>query len=216
MLKREGWLDNHKRVARIYREEGLQVRRRKRKKLTAAARAPMPAPTRPNQQWAMDFLMDATTGGRKLRVLAVVDEFTRECLGVEVDTSIGGTRVARALDRIVEFRGKPEGIRVDNGPEFAGRALDAWAYQQKIRLDFIRPGKPNDNAYIESFNGKFRDECINANEFFSLNEARDIIETWREDYNDERPHKSLGQMTPSEFARLQAEKLQLNEPGILT
>ena len=216
MLRREGWKDNRKRVARVYREEGLQVRRRKRKKLTAAARAPMPAPTRANQQWSMDFLMDTTTGGRRIRVLAIVDEFTRECLGVEVDTSIGGTRVARRLERIVEFRGKPDGIKVDNGPEFAGRALDAWAYENKIRLIFSRPGTPTDNAYIESFNGKFRNECINDNEFSSLNEARNIIERWREDYNDERPHSSLGDKTPSEFAKLQAEKLQLNDPEILT
>ena len=164
----------------------------------------------------MDFLMDATTGGRRIRVLAVVDEFTRECLGFEVDTSIGGTRVARKLDQIIEFRGKPESIKGDNGPEFAGRALDAWAYQMKIRLEFSRPGKPTDNPYIESFNGKFRDECINDNEFSSLNEARDIIETWREDYNDLRPHSSLDDKTPSEFARLQDKKLQLNNPEILT
>ena len=158
----------------------------------------------------MDFVMDTVSGGRRIRVLAVVDDFTRECLAVEVDSSIGGARVARVLDRLIEFRGKPEGITMDNGPEFAGRALDAWAYRNKVRLDFIRPGKPIENAYIESFNGRLRDECLNGNEFLSLREAQNIIESWREDYNDKRPHGSLGHLTPTEFALLEAKKLQTN------
>lgn len=161
----------------------------------------------------MDFLMDVTAMGRRVRILAIVDDYTRECLAVEVDTSIGGMRVARVLDQLVEFRGRPEGITVDNGPEFAGRALDFWAYRNKVRLDFIRPGKPIENAYIESFNGRLRDECLNGHEFISVREARDIIGTWREDYNNNRPHGSLRDMTPTEFARQELEKLQQNNPN---
>lgn len=216
MLRREGFLVNHKRVARIYREEGLQVRRRRRKKMAAAVRVPLPAPDKANMRWSMDFVMDVVSGGRRIRVLAVVDDFTRECLAVEVDSSIGGARVARVLDRIIEFRGKPEGITVDNGPEFAGRALDSWAYRNKVRLEFIRPGKPVENAYIESFNGRLRDECLNGNEFISLREAQAVIESWREDYNDQRPHGSLGHLTPTEFALLEAKKLQTNCTQFLT
>lgn len=216
MLRREGWKVNHKRVARIYREEGLQVRRKKRKKMTAAVRVPLAAASRPNEYWSMDFVMDVTLAGRRIRILAIVDDFTRECLAVEVDSSIGGARVARVLDRIVEFRGKPKAITVDNGPEFAGRALDAWAYQNKVQLDFIRPGKPVENCYIESFNGKFRDECLSVNEFLSLHEARTIIEVWRDDYNGQRPHTSLGSLTPIEFAKLNDEKLKDHDPERLT
>jgi putative transposase len=216
MLRREGWVVNHKRVARIYREEQLQVRRKKRKKMTAAVRVPLARPTKPNERWSMDFVMDVTMAGRRIRVLAIVDDFTRECLAVEVDSSIGGARVARVLDQIIDFRGKPKGITVDNGPEFAGRTLDAWAYRNKVQLDFIRPGKPVENCYIESFNGKFRDECLSVNEFLSLHEAKKIIEVWKDDYNGARPHSSLGQLTPIEFARLNEQKLQTNTPGDLT
>jgi putative transposase len=212
MLRREGWMVNHKRVARIYREERLQVRRRRRKKMTAVARVPLAAPSRPNERWSMDFLMDVLWGGRRIRILAVVDDFTRECLAVEVDTGMGGVYVARVLDRLLELRGRPSGITVDNGPEFAGRALDSWAYRNKVRLDFIRPGKPVENAYIESFNGRLRDECLNVNEFTSLPEARQIIHAWREDYNGKRPHGSLGHLTPIEFAIKEAEKLQQQNP----
>jgi putative transposase len=163
----------------------------------------------------MDFLMDVLSGGRRIRVLAIVDDYTRECLAVETDTSLGGARVVRVLERLAEFRGKPEGIKVDNGPEFSGRVLDAWAYQNKIRLDFIRPGKPVENAYIESFNGRLRDECLNTNEFVSLREAQDLIEAWKDDYNEKRPHGSLGHLTPREFAKQEAEKLQ-QTPPVLT
>ena len=209
MLRREGWTANHKRVARIYREEQLQVRRKRRKKMFSGVRKALPAPSVANERWSMDFVMDWTSGGRRIRVLTIVDDYTRECLAVEVDTSLGGTRVVRVLERLAEFRGKPKGITVDNGPEFAGRALDAWAYRNKVQLDFIRPGKPVENCYIESFNGKFRDECLNVNEFGSLREAQAIIEVWKEDYNERRPHTSLGQMTPAEFARSKEER-QLN------
>ena len=213
MLRREGWRVNHKRVARIYREEQLQVRRKRRKKMAAAARVRPPAPGRPNERWSMDFVMDALYSGRRIRALTVVDDYTRECLAVEVDTGIGGLHVARVLDRLVEFHGRPSGITVDNGPEFAGRALDAWAYRNKVRLDFIRPGKPVENCYIESFNGRLRDECLNGHEFMSLAQARNVIESWRQDYNTKRPHGSLGDLTPSEFALREAQKLQQNGPG---
>ena len=213
MLRREGWKVNHKRVARIYREEQLQVRRKRRKKMSAVVRVPLAAPSRSNERWSMDFLMDVLWGGRRIRILAIVDDYTRECLGVEVDTGMGGVYVARVLDRLIEHRGKPVGITVDNGPEFAGRALDAWAYRNQVRLNFIRPGKPVENCYIESFNGRLRDECLNGHEFTSLNEAQHIIQAWREDYNGKRPHGSLGDLTPTEFAKQEAEKLQQNGPG---
>ncbi len=211
MLRREGWKDNHKRVARVYREEGLQVRKRRRKKLAAAVRVPMAAPSQASQRWSMDFVMDALQHGRRIRILTIVDDFTRECLATEVDTSIGGVRVTQVLDQLVAFHGKPEGITVDNGPEFAGRALDGWAYNRKIKLNFIRPGKPVENAYIESFNGRLRDECLNVNDFISLRDARNTIGDWKEDYNVNRPHGSLGFQTPREFAQTQSKKLETQD-----
>lgn len=213
MLRREGWVVNHKRVARIYRQEQLQVRRKRRKKMTTAVRVPLTAPNRPNERWSMDFVMDVLWGGRRIRILTIVDDYTRESLAVEVDTGMGGAYVARVLDRLVESRSKPVGITVDNGPEFAGRALDAWAYRRKVRLNFIRPGKPVENCYIESFNGRLRDECLNSHEFVTLRDAKSIIETWRQDYNDKRPHGSLGDLTPIEFARLEVKKLKNNSLG---
>lgn len=216
LLRREGWTVNHKKVARIYREEHLQVRRKRRRKMTSGVRVPLAIPNAANERWSMDFVMDATSGGRRIRVLTIVDDFTRECLAVEVDTSLGGFRVARVLDRVAEFRARPKGITVDNGPEFAGRALDAWAYRNKVRLDFIRPGKPVENAYIESFNGRLRDECLNVNEFDSLRDAQNVIEAWRDDYNGRRPHGSLGDLTPLEFAQQAEKKLQQIHPGGLT
>jgi putative transposase len=212
MLRREGWRVNHKRVERIYREEGLQVRRRRRKKIAAAIRVPLPAPSRPHERWSMDFLMDVLSGGRRIRVLAIVDDYTRECLGIEVDTSLGGMRITQVLDRLVEFYGRPTGITLDNGPEFAGRVLDAWAYRHGVKLNFIRPGKPVENAYIESFNGKLRDECLNENEWGTLQEAQEKVAVWREDYNEARPHSSLGFLTPREFARQQTEKIRSQDP----
>lgn len=198
-LHREGWTDNHKRIARIYREEALQVRRRKRKRISRGEREPLVAANRPNQVWAMDFVSD-TAGGRKLRLFPVLDCYSRESLVIEVDTSIGGARVCRVLDRLVEQRGAPEQIMIDNGPEFAGSALDAWAYRRGVKLCFIDPGKPSQNGYIESFNGKLRDECLNENWFVDLADCRRTVEAWRQDYNTERPHSSLGGKTPAEFA----------------
>ena len=209
ILKREGLILNHKRTERIYREERLSLRIRKRKKRSSALRIELPKPERANQHLAMDFISDQLWQGRRFRVLTLVDLFTRECPVLEVDTSIGGMRVAHVLDRLVAMRGVPEVIRVDNGPEFTGKALDEWAYRNKVKLDFIQPGKPIQNAFIESFNGTFRAECLNDNWFSSLQDARRIIEEWRIDYNQERPHSSLGGQTPSEFANLKTRELKL-------
>ena len=200
LLQRQGQLVNWKRVYRVYREEGLAVRRRKRKRI-AVPRQPIPTPRRANERWSMDFVHDALHDGRRIRLLNVVDDCTRECLAIETDTSLPGLRVIEVLERLADARGVPRAIIVDNGPEFAGRALDRWAHERGVAIDFIRPGKPVDNAFVESFNGKLRDECLNGHWFQSLREAQEIIEAWREDYNQERPHRSLGGRTPSEYAR---------------
>jgi putative transposase len=206
LLKREGLVQNHKRTERIYRQEKLSLRIRKRKKLASQGRVELPKAERPNQLWAMDFLQDALYNGRRIRLLPIIDTYTKECFRIEVDTSIGGQRVAAVLSQIAAFRGLPENIVVDNGPEFISNALDAWAYERGIKLQFIRPGKPVDNAYMESFNGKFRDECLNQNWFASIEHARRLVEEWRIDYNEERPHSALGDLTPREFLRLEEEK----------
>jgi putative transposase len=199
-LRREGWTVNRKRVYRIYREAGLAVRRRKRKRIGPVERKPLPKPVAANLSWSMDFVSDGLADGRRLRCLTVVDDCTRECLAIEVDTSITGTRVKQVMNRLAEARGLPQSITVDNGPEFQGQGLDAWAYQANVNLSFIRPGKPNENAYIESFNGKFRDECLNEHWFITMAQARRVIELWRIEYNTERPHSSIGNITPEEYA----------------
>jgi putative transposase len=200
LLRRRGWRVNHKRVYRLYRAEGLAVRRKKRKRLAAGLRVVLPLPTRPNERWSMDFVQDTLASGRRFRTLNIVDDLTRECLAIEVDTSLGGQRVVRVLDRLAATRGLPQVIVSDNGPEFAGRVLDAWAYGTGVKLHFIRPGKPVENAYVESFNGKFRDECLNEHWFLDLDDARTKIETWRVDYNEVRPHSSLANATPKEYS----------------
>ena len=198
MLKRENLVINHKRTERIYREEGLALRRKRRRKGAADVRAVIPAAVRPNEQWSMDFVSDSTVTGRRFRALTIVDNYTHECPAIEVDTSLGGSRVVNVLERLSETRGLPEIITIDNGPEFAGKALDAWAYRKSIKLNFITPGKPVENAYAESFNGRLRDECLNTNWFMNLKHARNVIEDWRKDYNEVRPHSSLKNMTPME------------------
>jgi putative transposase len=203
-LRREGWEVNRKRVYRFYREAGLAVRRRKRKRVGPYERKPLPKPAAPNLSWSMDFVADWLISGHRLRCLTIVDDCTRECLAIEVDTSITGLRVQAVLDRLADMRGLPHSITVDNGPEFDGQVLDKWAYRHGVQLSFIRPGKPNENAYIESFNGKFRDECLNEHWFIVLAHARSVIEAWRIEYNSERPHSSLGNQTPQEFARQKA------------
>ncbi|WP_373832369.1 IS3 family transposase, partial [Delftia acidovorans] len=171
------------------------------KRIAPAERVVRPVATAPNQSWSMDFVFDGLAYGRRFRCLNIVDDYTRECLAIEVDTSLPGLRVAQVLQRLAELRGLPKSITVDNGPEFAGRALDAWAYQVGVKLSFIRPGKPVENAYIESFNGKFRDECLNEHWFMSLRQAKSLIEDWRVEYNTERPHSALGYLTPEQFAQ---------------
>ena len=202
-LRREGWPINRKRVYRLYRDAGLAVRRRKRKRIGPFERKPLPKPLAVNVSWSMDFVADGLIGGRRLRCLTIVDDCTRECLAIEVDTSITGLRVQAVLDRLADTRSLPKSITVDNGPEFYGQVLDQWAYRTGVELSFIRPGKPNENAYIESFNGKFRDECLNEHWFLSLAHARNVIAAWRIEYNTERPHSSLGNRTPEEFAGTQ-------------
>lgn len=199
LLRREGMVINHKKVERIYREEGLSLRKRKRKKMAAQTRVIFPPAQRPNERWSMDFVSDSLVTGRRFRALAVVDDFSRECPVIEVDTSLGSARVVQVLDRLAELRGLPEMITMDNGPEFTGRTLDEWAYRTGVRLNFIRPGKPTENAFVESFNGRFRDECLNENWFMSLKHAREVIEAWRKDYNVARPHSSLEGLSPKEY-----------------
>jgi putative transposase len=201
LLRREGHTANHKRVYRLYRQSHLALRKKSRKRRAALRQAPSVAPVRVNQIWAMDFMQDALVSGRKFRTLNVVDVYTRACRAIEVDTSLGGARVVRVLERLVEAHGTPAQIRLDNGPEFISKVLDAWAYAHGVDLVFSRPGKPTDNGYIESFNGKLRDECLNRHWFTSLADARSIIEAWRCDYNETRPHSALGQLTPTVFAQ---------------
>lgn len=207
MLKREGWHVNHKKIERIYTEEKLALRRRKRRKKFVGPRVPLPVATRPNQYLAMDFVEDRLTNGRKIRTLTIVDTFTRKTPALETDTSLGGRRVVRVLDRHIERHGAPEVITIDNGTEFDSKVMDEWAFRNRVRLDFIQPGKPNENAFIESFNGKFRDECLNENLFETLDDARRIITAWGLDYNDVRPHSSLNDLTPMEFERLHHDKM---------
>lgn len=210
LLRREGLVQNHKRTERIYKEERLSLKVRRRKKLASQLRIEIPKAERMNQLWAMDFLHDSLISGRRLRFLPIIDTYTRECFRIEVNTSIGGRRVTEILSQISAFRGLPDQIVIDNGPEFISNALDQWAYERGIKLYFIRPGKPVDNAYMESFNGRFRDECLNQNWFITIEQARSIVEEWRLDYNEERPHSSLGNLTPNEFFRLEEEKMLEN------
>jgi putative transposase len=199
LLRREGFAVNRKRVQRLYREAGLTVRRRKRKRIGPVERHPLPKPVAANISWSMDFVSDGLADGRRVRCLTIVDDCTRECLAIEVDTSLTGKRVVAVLERLIEQRSAPQSITVDHGPEFEGQTLDAWAYQHDIRLAFIRPGKPVENAYIESFNGKFRDECLSMEWFRNRIDAKIVIEHFRRQYNEVRPHSSLGQLTPVEF-----------------
>jgi putative transposase len=202
LLVREGQVVNRKRVYRLYRREGLAVRKRPRKKLRAVRPMPLPAPSRANQRWAMDFVHDYLADGRRLRTLNIVDAYTRECHAIEVDTSLAGGRVVRVLDALTAVHGRPRGITVDNGPEFISQALDRWAFANGVVLHFIQPGKPVQNAYVESFNGRFRDECLSQAHYPTLARARVEIELWRVDYNCVRPHSSLDYRTPAAFGEL--------------
>lgn len=200
LLKREGHIVNHKKLFRLYSEEKLTVRKRGGRKRAIGTRAPMMIPTKSNDRWSLDFVSDQCTDGRRFRVLTIVDDCTRECLGLVADTSLSGLRVARELDRIIEERGKPSMIVSDNGSEFTSNAILQWAGRTKINWHYIAPGKPIQNAFIESFNGRLRDEFLNETLFSSLAYVRSALLNWRNDYNNHRPHSSLGWLTPAEFA----------------
>jgi putative transposase len=212
LLRREGWQVNIKRVYRLYKLEGLEVRYKKRRKRASHLRVVPPAPTAANERWSMDFMRDTFDDGRPFRILTVVDTFTRECPLLAADTSLTGKRVAELLDSIAAERGYPKTITVDNGTEFYSKAMDSWAYHRGVQLQFIRPGKPVENAFIESFNGKLRDELLNTELFMGLLDARRKIEAWRRDYNQNRPHSSIGDLTPVEFAnRIRTEARTVSE-----
>ena len=200
LLQREGWKVNHKRVYRLYKQEGLMMRpKRPRRHVSARRRVERATASHANESWSMDFMSDELYDGRRIRILTLVDNFTRESLAIEVDQSLGGRRVVEVLMDVVLKQGLPGKIRVDNGPEFTSKILDQWAYLNGVELDFIRPGKPTDNALIESFNGHFRQECLNENWFLSLEDAREKIEEWRHHYNEEHPHGSLDNLAPLEY-----------------
>ena len=201
LLRREGWSVGRNRVHRLYRLEGLQVRMRvKRRKRISLHRGPVPAATTRNEYWAMDFVHDQLVNGRAFRVLTVIDKWSRESVLLETSFSLTGQSVVDALRQMSLSRSLPKAITVDHGTEFTSKSLDEWAWNSGVQLDFIRPGKPTGNAFIESFNGRLRDECLNVNEFASIEDARQKIEVWRQDYNHHRPHSSLGHLTPNEFA----------------
>jgi putative transposase len=198
LLRREGWEINRKRVYRLYKQEALELRHKKTRKKISRPRVIQPAAQAPNERWSMDFMSDSLYNGRRVRVFTVVDHMSRVSPCIEADSTFPGKRVVEALDRAVERFGLPKTICVDNGPEFVGRALDLWAHQKGVQLQFSRPGKPTDNAMIETFNAKVRAECLNQNWFESLDEAQKVLESWREQYNQERPHRALGEQTPAE------------------
>ncbi len=207
LLRREGLSVNHKRIYRLYRELGLAMRKRKRRHSgQRQAAAETKTLTMANQRWAMDFVSDTLAHGRTFRVLTLIDEHTRECLAMEADTSLPGLRVIRVLQRLAERRGRPQEIHVDNGPEFVCRAVRSWCEKQHVLLRYIEPGRPMQNGHIESFNGRLRDECLNANWFLNLASTRILLESWRNDYNRVRPHSALGYSTPNEFAALLAQR----------
>ena len=201
MLRREGHRINHKRTERIYRELGLSLRRKRRKKrFRSETRSILPAPERRNQYWAMEFVSDQLVSGIRFRSLTIVDVLTKECPEIEVARSLPGQRVVSVLNRLAFIHGKPEVIILDNGPEMISKVLDQWAYENGVKLHFIDPGKPTQNGFIESFNGKFRDECLNTHWFKDLADARTKIQGWRDEYNNDRPHSSIGNLTPREYA----------------
>jgi putative transposase len=215
MLAREGHPINHNKLYRIYREEQLMVRRRRGRRRALGTRAPMLLPGRINQRWSLDFVSDTLSDGRRFRILCIVDDYSRECLATVVDTSLGGIRVVRELERLAIERATPEIVVSDNGTELTSGAVLRWA-TSRVAWHYIEPGKPVQNAFIESFNSKLRDECLNEYLFGSLGEAREIIERWRHDYNHLRPHSSLGALTPSEFAAIKREQPTPPQEGEIT
>jgi putative transposase len=209
MLRREGWRVNTKRVYRLYREEALQVRTKKRVKSAAQVRITLPEATFANQRWSMDFVSERLADGRWFRILTIIDQYTRECLCLYADRSQTGARVSDQLDRLITLRGALESITSDNGSEFTGQAMDLWAHPAGVKLSFIRPGKPVENSYIESFNSRLRDGCLNVEVFLDLGDAREKLDKWRRDYNQQRPHSALADRTPDEFASV---AMQLSLP----
>jgi len=214
LLKREGWQVNWKRLYRLYKEEGLTVRKRGGRKRAIGTRTPMTIPQGPNQRWSLDFVSDSLVWSRRFRVLCVIDDFSRECLATVVDTSLSGHRVARELDRIAEMRGYPCMIVSDNGTELTSNAMLKWQEDRKVEWHYIAPGKPMQNGFVESFNGRFRDECLNEHQFESLRHAQQLIAEWRNDYNHQRPHTSLNGLTPWEYAKRSKEGQNLNRANL--
>lgn len=200
LLRREGFEVNHKRVYRLYREAGLLKRKRKNRKVMNRSSNPLKKAEKANQRWAMDFMSDSCENGNRLRTLNILDTFTRECPSIEIGSSLPTVKVIKTLDILADERGLPEAITVDNGPEYTSKAIERWAAEKGVVFEYITPGRPMENGFIESFNGKFREECLDQNSFRNISEAKKIIELWRQDYNKERPHSSLGYMTPEEFA----------------
>jgi len=199
MLRPEGWAVNHKKVYRLYTDEGLKIRiKRSKRKRASPTRVPLATASGPCQRWSMDFVADRLEDGRMFRILAVVDQYTRECPILAAEISMSGVKVARCLETLSEH---PQTITVDNGSEFYSKAMDEWAYKRGVGLDFIRPGRPVENGYIESFNGKLRDECLNVHLFWNIEDAREKLEAWRQDYNNTRPHSALAGLPPAAFAR---------------
>ena len=208
LLRNEGMLINHKKLRRLYAEERLQVRRRGGRKRALGTRAPMTLPQGPNQRWSLDFVSDTLTDSRRFRMLAVMDDFTRECIALVADTSLSGARVGRELDTAVARRGRPAMIVSDNGTEFTSMAILRWSHQTRIEWHYIAPGKPQQNAFVESFNGRLRDELLNETLFSSLDHARELLAEWQDDYNTVRPHSAIGNLPPATYARLMASDTQ--------
>jgi putative transposase len=199
LLRREGWQVNHKRVSRLYRLEGLSLRLKQRRKRPSHLRVMTPAAQAPNEHWSLDFIADSLSNGRRFRALTLVDNMTRGSPTIEVDSSLSGQRVVAVLDRLASTHGLPKTLFVDNGPEFTSKALDEWAHRRGVRLAFSRPGTPTDNPFIEAFNARFREECLNQHWFISIEEARTTIEAWRVEYNTERPHTALRNQAPAVY-----------------
>lgn len=213
-LRQAGQRINHKRVERLYALEKLQVRRRRRKKIPPADRQPLIRPGAANEVWSMDFVFDRIATGRAIKCLVIVDDATHEAVAVLPEHSLGGDHLVRMLEEVCAVRGKPAVIRTDNGKEFTGRAMLTWAHRNGVALRLIEPGKPNQNAYVESFNGRFRDECLNEHWFTSLLHARTVIRSWMREYNEERPKKALGGLTPAAYARQLTTKTITFIPGL--
>jgi putative transposase len=214
LLRREGWQVNWKKLYRLYKEEGLTVRKRGGRKRALGTRAPMAIPQGPNQRWSLDFVSDSLSCGRRFRILNVIDDFSRECLAAVVDTSLSGIRVARELDRVAEMRGYPCMVVSDNGTELTSNAILKWQEDRKVEWHYITPGKPMQNGFVESFNGRMRDELLNEHLFDSLRHARNLVAEWRDDFNHRRPHSSLAGLTPREYANRSKEDQNLNRTNL--